>query len=514
MSDNKKVSGSMLAYAIDKMLDLLDDKADQTDLEATINSAKEYADERFFVITCELGERNESPVYPLTNLNRSIDEIFNYVYSAPTDYAKLIVLRVSAGGKMHDLRLVSYENNTLYFGAIDGNGVYVACIDYNNTPWFGSDVYLTSSAIEDQIASGHMAAPTSNAVYNAIESHNAATNAHEDIRNALNTKANASDLATKQDNLTTLTWSPSTLPSNSTWKAVAYGNGMFVAIANDSNKTAYSTDGEHWTETTNLPSESSWYSVTYGNGKFVAVAYGTVAAYSTDGITWTAATLPSSRNWRSVAYGNGMFVAIAGSSNVTAYSTDGINWQLSDITVGVSWESVAYGNGMFVAIENGTNVAAYSTDGITWTAGTLPQSTRWRSLTYGNGRFVAVAYNTSIAAYSTDGIHWTESTLPTTTYWCSVAYGNGMFVVVTYNKTISAYSTDGVNWIEITLPHSSYGFAATYGNGIFAAVGYSTDRAVYAKTPAVLVSGFESDVKGIVDEAITAAISGAIGGSY
>lgn len=328
------------------------------------------------------------------------------------------------------------------------------------------------------------------------------------LQTEVDKKANASDLAVKQDRLDTLNWLASTLPSNSTWKAIAYGNGVFVAIANDSNKTAYSTDGENWTETTNLPSESSWYSITYGNGKFVAVAYGTVAAYSSDGITWTAATLPSSRNWCSVAYGNGMFVAIAGSSNIAAYSTDGINWHTSDITVGVSWQAVAYGDGMFVAIEDGTTVAAYSTDGINWSAGTLPQSTRWRSLTYGNGRFVTVAYNTSIAAYSTDGVHWTESTLPEKSYWCSVVYGNGMFVVVTYNSTISAYSTDGENWTEIALPYTSYGFAATYGNGIFAAVGYSTDRAVYAKVTELFASRVDRDaltdiVKNTLEDVVT-----------
>lgn len=39
MSDNKKVSGSMLALAIDKMLDLLDDKADQTEVEKKANAS-------------------------------------------------------------------------------------------------------------------------------------------------------------------------------------------------------------------------------------------------------------------------------------------------------------------------------------------------------------------------------------------------------------------------------------------------------------------------------------------
>ena len=53
----------------------------------------------------------------------------------------------------------------------------------------------------------------------------------------------------------------------------------------------------------------------------MAVASGSdKAAYSTDGVTWTAATLPSSGYWYSVAYGGGKFVAVAYNSNKAAYS--------------------------------------------------------------------------------------------------------------------------------------------------------------------------------------------------
>ena len=49
------------------------------------------------------------------------------------------------------------------------------------------------------------------------------------------------------------------------------------------------------------PASASWRSVAYGNGVFAAIAnYSTIAASSTDGITWTARTLPVSTYWRSV----------------------------------------------------------------------------------------------------------------------------------------------------------------------------------------------------------------------
>ena len=78
-------------------------------------------------------------------------------------------------------------------------------------------------------------------------------------------------------------WWETTLPSSGGWEKVTYGNGKFVTV-NDKGKAAYSTDGISWTEVA-LPSSANWDGVAYGNGKFVAVANSSnKAAYSTDGI--------------------------------------------------------------------------------------------------------------------------------------------------------------------------------------------------------------------------------------
>jgi hypothetical protein len=56
-----------------------------------------------------------------------------------------------------------------------------------------------------------------------------------------------------------------------------------------------------------MPSSADWHGVTYGNGKFVVITYGSnTAAYSTDGINWTASPtgLLSSADWRGVTYGD------------------------------------------------------------------------------------------------------------------------------------------------------------------------------------------------------------------
>ena len=167
--------------------------------------------------------------------------------------------------------------------------------------------------------------------------------------------------------------------------------GTLVAIAKPS-----------WVQTT-LSASNYWYSVCYGNGKFVAVAQNTdIAAYSTDGITWTQTTMPVSKAWKSVCYGNGKFVAVGLNSNVAAYSTDGITWTQTTMPTNTWWSSICYDNGKFVTVARNSNIAAYSEDGINWTQTTMPVSNNWYSVCYGNGKFVAVAYNSNVAVYLKD----------------------------------------------------------------------------------------------------------------
>ena len=61
------------------------------------------------------------------------------------------------------------------------------------------------------------------------------------------------------------------MPSTANWQLVIYGEGRFVAVSNGSTKAAYSNDGITWTAAT-MPSNTGWYSVTYGEGRFVATA--------------------------------------------------------------------------------------------------------------------------------------------------------------------------------------------------------------------------------------------------
>ena len=164
----------------------------------------------------------------------------------------------------------------------------------------------------------------------------------------------------------------------------------------------FSTPGSAWaggvTWTARAATEANaWRAVTYGNGLFVAVAAtGTNRVMtSPDGATWTARAAPEANQWRSVTYGDGLFVAVAyDGTNRVMTSPDGITWTARAAAEANMWRSVTYGNGLFVAVANsGTNRVMTSPDGVTWTARAAPEANSWYGVTYGNGLFVAVAYS-------------------------------------------------------------------------------------------------------------------------
>ena len=96
------------------------------------------------------------------------------------------------------------------------------------------------------------------------------------------------------------TWTTLQLPSTvQTWNDIAYGNHYWTALGTvlgGASIVAYSnSNGQGW-RTTSLPTNSTWSKIVYGNGTFVATCSdNTRSAYSTDqGLTWTSASLPSS----------------------------------------------------------------------------------------------------------------------------------------------------------------------------------------------------------------------------
>jgi hypothetical protein len=263
------------------------------------------------------------------------------------------------------------------------------------------------------------------------------------------------------------------MPSSSTWRSIAYGNGRFVA-SNGTN-LAYSDNGIDWASSATVGGK-----LAYGGGKFVSVKSGTLAYYSDDGINWNSTTISStSRNWNAITYGNGRFVALNTDSIATAYSTDGITWIAGGSLTSTGWNSITYGNGRFVAVGGKAGGdggrSAYSTDGATWTLGSPPFTQNWISIAYGNGRFVAAA-NTGVGntgserglIYSSNGSSWSTANSPSITMntWSSVAYYNGLFIAIRSMLSEFAYSNDGMNWTlaSYTISQTNWSTIAFGGN--------------------------------------------------
>ena len=209
-------------------------------------------------------------------------------------------------------------------------------------------------------------------------------------------------------------WSSTTLPSTSNWNSVTYGlasnnsTGLFLAVSGQGDAGAYTHNGTTWFSTT-LPNvgdstQSEWKDVAYGKGVFVAIANSSnavaVGSYNstTDIWTWTGVVVEvqdsTPEDWSSIAYGNGRFVIVSTSGDVS-YSFEGSQWYTTaagmpqpDATE-MYWTQVRYGQGVFFAVcetstAEATTFAATSYDGIVWTSRTLPGSYRWGAIGFGN----------------------------------------------------------------------------------------------------------------------------------
>ena len=96
---------------------------------------------------------------------------------------------------------------------------------------------------------------------------------------------------------------------------MAFGDGVFVAVADnddgfDTRRVMTSLDGIAWNLHESADDLASWNSVAYGNGLFVAVAHDQIMT-SPNGADWALQQSPAPHPWWSVAFGNGLFVAVA-----------------------------------------------------------------------------------------------------------------------------------------------------------------------------------------------------------
>ena len=283
--------------------------------------------------------------------------------------------------------------------------------------------------------------------------------------------------------------------------------GLFLATPNSDAGGQYSYDGETWVAGT-LPSVGGGN--VYGNitsgllddgtsvfkeSRIIAVSEGGGAVYSSDGLTWTAATLPgtfSTAGATDIAFGQvassiSRFVAISANDTDVIYTDDGgANWvSLPNALPSVGYNTMAYGAGRFVALRSGTNDIVYSNDGVIWSSGTGLPNADWSDVSWGNGRFVAITSTGTTGAYSLDGLTWVSMTITTGGSGLPkrIAYGQGVFVVTTTDATTISRSENGLYWNTSTVTSATGGYnAVAFGNpaqvGRFVALASGTSTQV------------------------------------
>jgi hypothetical protein len=179
--------------------------------------------------------------------------------------------------------------------------------------------------------------------------------------------------------------------------AIAYGNGLFVAVGN---YMLTSADGVQWTDRQIEGSDA----ITFGNGQFVVVdgigIRGSRIRTSVDGVNWTQHPWWGTTDYLAdIAYGKGMFVAVGGSwinvfdriaEMTITTSTDGVRWDQRSPEVENGFiNSIAYGNGLFVASTGDSRGEApilSSTDGVNWKHHQV--GANGGAIAYGNGHFL------------------------------------------------------------------------------------------------------------------------------
>jgi hypothetical protein len=206
-------------------------------------------------------------------------------------------------------------------------------------------------------------------------------------------------------------WTTHPAPSHQ-WSSLTYGGGRFVAVSFDG-YTMTSVDGIHWSAA-QAYTLGTWFAVAYGNGVYVAVDGGSDANIitSTDGTHWIYRPIPQilsagQFNWGAVTFGNGTFVIFDdGPSGYMLSSTDGTTWSAHPYANAQLNYSAAFGCNEFVGSGTGQSVDTRfnsSANGTSWTEQTVPNdfTADWSAIGYGNGKFVAVN--------SAGGIAWTST---------------------------------------------------------------------------------------------------------
>lgn len=258
-------------------------------------------------------------------------------------------------------------------------------------------------------------------------------------------------------------------------KGVGWNGTVFVGNYENTALAAYSTDGITWTNST-MASSAYWYPMQgVVGGNYITAAYAaSTTNYTSNGSTWTSGSMPSSANWY-VSCSNHLTGASARVMFVTrletkvAITSNGSSWtQYSTLPSTYDWQGVGFsntgGSGTWMVCESGGNHGAYSTNnGASWTAITMPATSAGSAWVGGNGsRWLANGASLTYYYSDNNGSTWTTGTLPSISNPTAVNWNGKIWVIAGNDRALT--SPDGITWTQRNYPSSvNTGRDMTYG---------------------------------------------------
>ena len=264
-----------------------------------------------------------------------------------------------------------------------------------------------------------------------------------------------------------------TLPSSTTWQAVTYGAGYFLAVPSTGTGTATSTDGKTWTAGGLLPSSQSWVDAVYGGGQ-LATATAVVGGLGGTGATFTATLGTGLLSGQVVGitvvtsglgYTTPPTIVISGTGSGCVAVAQVLNGSVTNVTVTVPGSNYTVAPTVTAVTSTVTSITAntwgrnyFSVPTITisapftatlWTASGIATSGTYYY--YNNAGVTNYYLATSNGTFTTTGPTFTSGS--TTNGTVSLTY-SGTLAVAT-----ATLSNNGVNAFTIT--NGGYGYTTT-----------------------------------------------------
>lgn len=296
------------------------------------------------------------------------------------------------------------------------------------------------------------------------------------------------EVSTSTDAVTWNTISSGLTGFNNHFYGFDYGNGVYIALAQNPNNIRTSSDLNYWGQFPNIRANNSSTirSSVYANNKYVLVGDSGVVKTSPNGLFWTDQTSGTASILRSIVFGNQLYV-YAGDGGVLASSTDAVTWTARTSATTNNITTLAYSNSVFIyGTSNGS--IGRSTNGTSWTfypgvvtntiyssaaipglyvvgadAGKVATSTN--GITWTSRANVTINLAVGSAEYTTPGtFSWTAPTGVTSVSVVCVGGGGGFYRQNFASGSIAGYFLDyaggggGLGWknnISVT-PGSSY----------------------------------------------------------